>query len=194
MDTITRHDNCVLIAYMEMITKPSQQPCKDVTTIQECYKEEAGECFTEEESLEMSAVAVVTALEGVNSEEVHDCKQELVEEGGYSLFPWLQFVKTDNNCTDDEKKEADDDLDNCVETETELFYQEMIKIPNFAKKIWSCSTLEGTVWKCIKSAEKLPKCFSSREEDLMKTELSSLISSVFQQEGCSFLHPAAGKD
>ena len=140
----------------------------------------------------MSSTAVVTALKDMNSDDVLDCRQDLDKEAEYSLFPWLKFVKTDNNCNDQEKKEADDDLDNCVESETELFYQEMIRIPDFAKKIWSCSVLERTVWKCIKSAEKLPECFSSREEDFIKTQLSSLFSSVFQQERCSFIPSSSG--
>ena len=76
-----------------------------------------------------------------SSEEQVKCGEGDDDQAGYSLFSWLEFVQSDNNCSEDEKKEADDDLDRCVETETELFYQEMVNIPCFAKKIWSCSVL-----------------------------------------------------
>ena len=70
-----------------MLTKTSHQPCKDITIIEECYIGQAEECFTEENSLKMSAAAVVTALE--DGEDMLDCNQEPAGDEGCSLFPWL---------------------------------------------------------------------------------------------------------
>ena len=91
----------------------------------------------------------------------------------------MEFVQSDNNCSDDEKRKADDDLDSCVETETELFYQEMVTIPYFAKKSLSCSVLERTVWKCVEKTDKLAGSFSEKEKGFIETQVSSLISADF---------------
>ena len=158
-----------------------------MASIEECYNEEDGECFSQKERLGMARTAAVAVLGDGSSEEQVKCGEGDHDQAGYSLFTWLEFVQSDNNCSDDEKREADDNLDRCVETETELFYQEMVNIPGFAKTIWSCSVLEKTVWKCVEKTDKLAECFSTREKDFIKTQLSSLVSTVFHQERCSFL-------
>ena len=176
-----------MTAYMTMLTNPTNYPCEDMASIEECYNEEDGECFFQKERLGMARAAAVAVLGDGSSEEQVKCGEGDDDQVGYSLFTWLEFVQSDNNCSDDDQREADDDLDSCVETETKLFYQEMVNIPGFAKKIWSCSVLERTVWKCVEKTDKLAECFSHREKGFIKTQLSSLISSVFRKERCSFL-------
>ena len=144
---------------MTMLTNPTNHPCEDMASIEECYNEEDGECFSQKERLGMARAAAVAVLGDGSSEEQVKCGEGDDDQAGYSLFTWLEFVQSDNNCSDDDQREADDDLDSCVETETELFYQEMVNIPGFAKKIWSCSVLEKTVWKCVENTDKLAECF-----------------------------------
>ena len=172
-----------MTAYMTRLINPTNHPCEDMASIEECYNEEDGECFSQKERLGMARAAAVAVLGDGSSEEQVKCGEGDDDQAGYSLFTWLEFVQSDNNCSDDEKRKADDDLDRCVDTETELFYQEMVIIPGFAKKIWSCS---GYVLKRLTSwlnAFLTEKRVSSRLSCL----LSSLQSPTRKDHPLTFL-------
>ena len=180
---------------MKILSKTSDDICKNTDTIQRCYniEKEDKECFSQKQVLQISGSAQKAALEG--NTDLSVCGTQIVDDENdrYSTFPWLEFVTSDNKCSEEEKKEADDILDNCLEAETELFYQEMIHIQSWAKKIWSCSVLEKTVWKCTRRSSSLPECFSPREKYFLADQLSSLVATIFHKEKCSFFQSITGR-
>lgn len=194
---VSMYGTCVQAAFMEILTNEDENSCKAmIDTIESCYDVPTDDknCFSREEISKISGAAVRAALEGKT--DLADCDAQIFSDvnEGYETFSWLEFVTSDNRCSDEEKREADDILDNCLESETEVFYQEMTQIPSFAKKIWSCSVLEKTVWKCSERVSYLPVCFSGREKYFLAEQLSDMVTTVFQMEQCSFFKPDTGRE
>ena len=75
-----------MTAYMTMLTNPTNHPCDDMASIDECYNEEDGECFSQKEKLGMARAAAVAVPGDGSSEEQLKCGEGDDDQAIYLVF------------------------------------------------------------------------------------------------------------
>jgi len=97
------------------------------------------------------------------------------------MFYWLDFAQTDNKCTVADVDEVQTGLQECLETQSHKFKTELTSRMSRARgnlRKTICQTLYDTCGECWRT--KFHSCFSKREIDYVKDEMSSTFKAGYE--------------
>jgi len=166
----------------------STKVCQDFKSLQDCTIAGLSSCFQdhEVEAIEwrdnLSWRKVVELMldedDETRSKELDSCmylatKQEAEKDAKYkkdrSFFPWLKYVRTDKNCSEDIRGKVQDEVMECLDRETIRNLESLrnFKIRSINKSSY-CAVFESTFGVCLRLPWTGRDCFSPREANFLR--------------------------